>query len=321
MEEMKQKVEALSKMLEDGTLAYRSSDQWKEYLKFAAKMPNYSYNNIALIHMQTQGNATFCQSFSGWKSCGRYVKKGEEGIKIFCPAPYKVYSIEDKKDANGNVIRRPDGSSEKVKVCHIVPAYKVGYCFDISQTEGKPVPEICKRLDGSVEGAEKFITVLKEISPVPIEIRHVEGSANGFYSPLEKKIVVDDGLDPNHQIHTCLHEIAHATLDLNGLDKDASRQLKETEAESVSFVVMSHFLSDRISPEEIGQYSFGYINAWASTDDLTEMKDAMKTIQLTSLNLINRIENVFSQEEKAVSELSVSTEIVTERAAVRAACL
>nr|MCR5099320.1 ssDNA-binding domain-containing protein [Lachnospiraceae bacterium] len=236
--EMKEKIERLSQMLEDGTRRFRSSEQWKEYLKFQAKMPAYSYNNTMLILLQTKGSASMCQSFSGWKACGRYVKAGEKGIQIICPAPRKVYSIRDKKDENGNTILRPDGSPEKVRESQIIPAYKVGYTFDISQTEGKEVPEICKRLDGSVEGAEKFISVLKEISPVPISFERIGGSANGFYSPSQRKIVVEESLDPNHQIHTCLHEIAHATLDLNGLDRGASRELKETEAESISYIVM-----------------------------------------------------------------------------------
>ncbi len=313
MEETKQKIEELTKMLENGTEQFRSSNQYKKYLRFQAKMPAYSFNNCMLIYLQSKGHATMCQSFSGWKACGRYVKEGERGLKIICPAPRRVYYLEDKKDKSGNIVLKADGTPEQVKKSDIVLSYKVGYCFDVSQTGGKTVPEICKRLDGSIDGAEKFVSVLKEISPVPIFIQHIEGSANGYYSPSEKKIVVDDALDPNHQIHTCLHEIAHATLDLNGLDQNASRNLKETEAESISFVVMSHFLSDQISPEDIGQYSFGYLNSWAGTEDLKELKDAMKTIQITSLNLINRIENAYSQEEKMISAIELSSSQTNEK--------
>ena len=318
--ETKEKIDQLSAMLEDGTRRFRSSEQWKEYLRFQAKMPAYSYNNTLLILLQTKGTASMCQSFSGWKACGRHVKAGEKGIQIICPAPRKVYSIEDKKDECGNTILRPDGSPEKERVSHIIPAYKVGYTFDISQTEGKEVPVICKCLSGSAEDAEKFIAVLRNISPVPIDFGHIDGSANGFYSPSQKRIAVEESLDPNHQIHTLIHEIAHATLDLNGLDRGASRELKETEAESISFIIMSHFLSDQISPEEIGQYTFGYLNSWASSDDLSEMKEAMKTIQLTSLNLTNKIENAFAQEEKE-NERMVVSETLVERAAHKAACL
>ncbi len=296
--ESKEKLNELTQELAEKTKTFRDSDKWQEYLTMQSRMPHYSYNNCLLIAIQTKGEATLCQSFGGWKAMERSVKKGEKGIKIICPTPYKTYSFESKRDENGNEIRSADGSVQKEKVCHVQTGYKVGYTFDVSQTEGKPLPEICTRLDGSVEGAEDLIKILQDISPVPLSFEHVEGEANGFYSPSSQRIVVDSDLSPNHKIHTCLHEITHATLDLSGADNSASRELKETEAESVAYVVMKHLLGDKMSADDIGQYSFGYINSWASSDDLTEMKQAMATIQRTSATLIDRIEAVYMARDK-----------------------
>ncbi|MBQ8116673.1 MAG: ImmA/IrrE family metallo-endopeptidase [Lachnospiraceae bacterium] len=292
------KLEELSQFLEDGTREFSNSERWQEYLRMQARMPHYSYNNCLLIALQTKGEATLCQSFTGWKGMERHVKAGEKGIKIMCPAPKKVYIYEPKVDANGNVIYAPDGTVEKERVCKLLMAYKVGYTFDVSQTDGKELPEICTRLDGSVEGAQELLKVLEGISPVPLTFEHVQGAANGFYSPSDKRIVVDSDLSPNHQIHTCLHEITHATLDLSGEDNGATRELKETEAESVAFVVMAYLLGDKMTPEDIGQYSFGYLHSWSSDDSLPEMKAAMQTIQRTSLKLISQIEAVFREREQ-----------------------
>ncbi len=299
-EEVREKLNEVSEMLAEGVKAFRQSEKWMEYLTMQSRMPHYSYNNCMLIAIQTKGEATLCQSFTGWKAMERAVKKGEKGIKIICPTPYKRYEYEPKKDENGNEIRRADGSVEKEKVCHIQQGYKVGYTFDVSQTEGKELPEICTRLDGSVEGAEDLIKILQNISPVPLSFEHVEGGANGYFSPSEMKIVVDEELSSNHKIHTCIHEMAHAMLNLSGEDNGASRELKETEAESIAFVTMKHLLGDKMTVEDIGQYTFGYINSWASSDDLNEMKTAMATIQRTSAKLIDQIESVYMEREKAV---------------------
>ncbi len=303
-EEQKQKLNELTEQLTDGVKAFRSSEQWMQYLTMQSRMPKYSFNNTILILMQSKGQATMCQSFTGWKAMERTVKKGEKGLKIICPTPYKRYEYEPKKDENGNVIKAADGTILKEKVCHTMQGYKVGYTFDVRQTEGKKLPEICRHLDGSVEGAEELIGILKEIAPVPMHIEPVDGRANGYYSPSAQASVVDNALSPNMQIRTGIHEIAHALLDLSGADNGASRELRETEAESVAFVVMAHLMGEKMNTDEIGQYSFGYLNSWASTDDLTEMKTAMATIQRTSVDIIDRIEAVYKEREKAVENVA-----------------
>ena len=301
-EEQKQKLAEVSEILAEGVKTFRSSEEWQNYLTMQSRMPHYSFNNCILIMMQSKGRATMCQSFTGWKAMERSVKAGEKGMKIICPAPYKRYEYEPKRDENGNEIRAADGSIVKEKVCHVLQGYKVGYTFDVGQTEGKELPEICRHLDGSVEGAEELIGVLQEIAPVPMHIEHVDGRANGYYSPSAQTIVVDDGLSQTMQIRTGIHEIAHAMLDLSGEDNGASRELKETEAESIAFVVMTYLMGEKVPAEEIGRYSFGYLNSWASSDDLTEMRQAMATIQRTAATLIDRIESVYREREKAMEK-------------------
>ena len=289
-EKSKRAIEEIRGILESGTKEFRSSDKWQEYLTMQSKMPDYSPNNCLLILMQTKGEASMCMGYKSWKQLGRYVKAGENGIKIICPAPKKIEVWQQKKDSEGNLIYHANGIPVREKVTRVIPYYKVGYTFDVSQTDGEPLPEICKRLEGEVEGAEELIEILQKISPVPLTFEVIEGRANGYFSPLEQKIVVKEDLSPNHTIHTCLHEITHAMLFLNGTDAKASRELKETEAESVAFVVMKRLLGDQLTAEDLGQYSFGYLSSWASSDDLSEMQEAMQTIQKTSLELINRIE-------------------------------
>lgn len=317
-EEAKQRLNEVSEMLAEGVKIFRSSEEWQNYLTMQSRMPHYSFNNCLLILMQSKGQATMCQSFTGWKAMERSVKAGEKGLKIICPAPHKRYEYEPKRDENGNEIRAADGTVVKEKVCYIQQGYKVGYTFDVGQTEGKELPEICRHLDGSVEGAEELIGVLQEIAPVPMHIEHVDGRANGYYSPAAQTIVVDDGLSPTMQIRTGIHEIAHAMLDLSGEDNGASRELKETEAESIAFVVMTHLMGEKVPAEEIGKYSFGYLNSWASSDDLTEMKQAMATIQRTSADIIDRIETVYKEREKAmekVAEAAKATQTVAAHSA------
>ncbi|MBR1862014.1 MAG: hypothetical protein IJ796_09195 [Lachnospiraceae bacterium] len=308
-----EKLDEIKKLLEDGTARFRSSEAWKDFLSMQSKMPDYSFNNCMLIMIQTKGKASMCMGFNSWKKLGRTVKAGEKGIRILCPAPKKITSEEEKRDKDGNLVYGVDGNPEKEKITKVIPGYKVGYTFDVSQTEGEPLPEICHKIDGSVEGAERLIEILKDISPVPLSFEKIDGTMNGYYSPAEKRIVVKEDLPPNHKIHTCLHEITHATLDLNGTDKDATRGMKETEAESVAFVVMKNLLGDQLTTEDLGQYSFGYLNSWASSDDLTEMKQAMKVIQQTSADLIEKVGKELDrieQSEKEMAAYKVSSDYI-----------
>lgn len=290
-------VEQLFEELKRGTESFRSSKAWTDFLSLQSKMPDYSYNNCILIGMQTNGKASLCMGYESWKKLGRHVKAGETALRIICPAPRKVFVEDTKKDKDGNPIYDANGDVIKEKKEQVLQGYKVGWTFDVSQTEGKPLPEICRRIEGNADCSQRLIEAILRLpifSSISVSFEKISGGANGYFNPSEKRIVIREDLSPNHKIHTLLHEITHATLHLNETDKeDTPRRLKEIEAESTAFVVMKHMLEEfgeKLSSEDLESYSFGYINSWSSSEDLTEMQNAMRTIQKTSLSLINSLD-------------------------------
>lgn len=320
-ENSREKIEALTKQLEDGVQQLRSSAKWKEYLLMQAKMPHYSYNNCILIAMQTRGEATYCMSFKSWEKLGRHVKSGEKGIQIICPAPTKVQYLVDKRDSQGNVISDDKGAPLKEKIERTVMKFRLGYTFDVTQTDGKPLPEVCRLLEGDVDNFHTLKEAIIKSSPVPVLFEPVFGSANGYYSPSEKRIVVDSGLSEKHQIHTLLHEIGHAVLDISGADNGAPREQKEVEAESISFICLNALLGEEADPEELGTYSFGYVAGWGS-EDLKEMKKALTTIQQAASEIIGKVELAMSQLLVAKETAKkVSSELLSVTPSHRAACM
>lgn len=298
-----EEVKQLSQMIEKGIIDCRNSDKFKNYLLQQSKMPRYSVNNCLLILAQSKGQASQVASYTTWKSLGRDVNKGEKGLKIFCPAPYKKTISVDKKDSHGNPVLNKDGKPvyEYAEVNRV--GYKPAYVFDISQTSGKELVEPCTRLTGDVKDYKDLVNAIKQISPVPIFIERIEGPENGYfkYSDNDKKIVVSDQLEPLQQVKTTLHELAHAYLYENGLDDNRSREEKETEAEAISFILINNLLKDQVTPELTGEYSFGYMATWGD-DKLSELKDCLDIIQKSSCSLIKDIErawtNIIKQREE-----------------------
>lgn len=298
-QDKKEQIKELLNQLEDGVKSLRTSEEWKNFLKMEAKLPHYSFRNCMLILMQ-KPDATIVQSYTAWKELGRYVEKGERGIRIIAPCPYKKQVLVDATDGNGNVIYNEEGQPLKEYETRVMEGYKVVHIFDVSQTAGKELPEICTRLEGTVEGLQEMKEAIIEVSPVPITFEKVKGEANGYYSPAEKKIVVDSDLSELQQVKTLLHEVSHCWLDINGKDKDAERPTKEIEAESISFVVMNNLLGDKVTPEDIGKYSFGYISSWSGTDDdLKEMKKVLHTVQQTALEIIRAVDACMTEKMEA----------------------
>lgn len=307
----KERIEELTKIIEDGVQQLRSSETWKQYLLMQAKMPHYSYNNCLLIAYQTKGEATYCMGYKAWEKMNRSVKAGEKGIQIICPVPTKIEYLIDKLDPNGNVIYKQNGEPEKELVKKVVMKYKLGYTFDITQTTGAPLPEICHRLEGDVTDFETLKNAIIKVSPIPISFEKISGRANGYYSPLGKRIVIDSDLSEKHKIHTMLHELGHAVLDISGEDNGVSREQKEVEAESISFICLNALLGSEADAEELGSYSFGYVGSWGD-DDLSEMKTALSTIQHTASAIINKIELALSQ---SLLAKETATEVITEKLA------
>ena len=218
--------------------------------------------------------------YTSWQAnFHRTVNKGEKGIRILAPCPYKIYKDEESLDpVTGKMVK------EKVPV--IIPAYKVTTVFDISQTTGQELPEIVYDLKGSVLEYDLFYKALKQVSPVPIEIATVPGGAKGYYHLIDKKIVVHEGMSQTQTIKTVIHELAHAKLHDKDKGDELDRNTKEVQAESVAYTVCQHFGIDT------SDYSFGYIAGWSSGRSMEELKQSMNTIRETASDIISGISRI-----------------------------
>ena len=290
-----EKVKEITARLEQGVQAIFDSDRYKEFLTAMSKFHDYSLNNTILIAMQ---GGNLAMGFRQWeKEFDRHVKKGEKGIKIFAPAPYKVKKLVDKIDPE---TRKPmldrEGKAIKEEKEITVPAFKVITVFDISQTEGKEFPDLSvKPLLADVEQYEDFFAALEKASPVPIAFEQIGGSANGYFSLTDKRIAIKEGVSELQAVKTAIHEIAHAKLhdvDLNAPPEQQNRvdrHTREVEAESVAYTVCQHFGLDT------SDYSFGYVAGWSSGKEMTELKASLETIQATAKELITEIEGHFTE--------------------------
>lgn len=283
--------------LEQGVQDVFQSDSYKELLNVMARMPHYSINNQILIAMQTSGQATMCQSFTGWKQVGRYVKAGEKGIKIFAPAPYTIQKEMDKLDAQGKPVLDSDGEPVKETQEVTVNAFKVVNTFDISQTDGKEIPTIgVDELSGDVDRFAALMAALTEVCPVPIAFENIPGDAKGYYSQTEKRIAIQEGMSEVQTVKTALHEMAHQKLHAKEVvvkSEDKSRRSKEVEAESVAFVVCQHYGIDT------SDYSFGYVAGWSAGKDTPELKTSLQTIRDAASQMISAIDDKLEEHSKA----------------------
>lgn len=287
-EARKAEMEAMTAKLENGVKDVFSSDGYKEYLNFCAKLPRYSVNNQILIMLQ-KPEATMCQSFGGWKDMNRHVKKGEKGIRILAPAPYKMEREQDKLDGNGKAILDKDGEPVKEKVEVTINAFKPVSTFDISQTEGDPIPTIgVAELTGSVEGYKTLLEAIQDVVPVPVTFENIESGAKGYFHLEENRIAVQEGMSEAQTVKTIIHEAAHQALhSKEAFDSSAekkSKNQKETEAESVAYVVCQHYGIDT------SDYSFAYVATWSEGKEVPELKASLDTIRRTASDLIVKID-------------------------------
>lgn len=288
--------------LEKGVKDVFQSDKYKQFLNVMAKFPRYSVNNTMLIMMQ-RPDAQLCQSFTGWKQMGRYVKKGEKGISILAPAPYKIEREQTKLDDKGRPVYDADGEPVKEKVEVTIRAFKVVKTFDLAQTDGKELPTIGpNELVGSIDGYPKLLQALQEISPVPVSFELIDGGAKGYYNLENKSIVIQDGMSEVQTIKTLLHEMAHQKLhdkDTVPEAKDITRNGKEVEAESVAYVVCQHYGINT------SDYSFSYVAGWSEGKETPELKASLDKIRQTASEFIYQIDQrmeVLMAEKEQVQE-------------------
>ena len=311
------RVKAITDKLEAGIAALFQSETYKAYLSTMAKFHNYSLNNTLLIAMQ-KPDATLVAGYQAWqKQHQRHVKKGEKGIQIIAPSPYKAKKEREvldpatgrpKLDAQGKPVR------EIVEVEY--PAFRVATVFDVSQTEGKELPSLgVDELTGKVDSYGKLLSALTETCPVPIGFEEIGSGAKGYYHTTEHRIALQEGMSEAQTVKTLIHEMAHQRLHSHEKEKPREERLnarsKEVEAESVAYTVCQHFGIDT------SDYSFGYIAGWSSGKETAELKESLGKIRDAASELITGIEAKLAEMEKA-PELAAIPETVPEMTADKA---
>lgn len=285
-------MKAVMAQLEAGVSDVFQSGQYKNYLGTMSKFHHYSFNNILLIAMQFPA-ASQVAGFNDWKKkFGRQVKKGERGIKILAPCAYGATLVSELIDPDTD---EPVLDSKGKPIVRRTPInarrFKVVTVFDVSQTEGKELPQIAAELTGGVERYAELSAALAKLSPYPIQFGDLPGTAKGCCDYAEQQITVRPGMSEAQTLKTLIHEIAHAKLHSQRQEGDILtppspeiRRTREVEAESVAYVVSQHFGLDT------SEYSFGYIAAWSHGKELPELRTSLSVIQAASAELIDSIE-------------------------------
>ena len=296
-------MDSIMQSLESGVEELFTSNRYQEFLKTMAKFHNYSFNNTMLIAMQ-RPDATLVTSYKNWQSMGRQVMKGEKGITIIAPAPYKKMKEKEVLDENQRPIMGTDGKPKTEQVEVTVPHFKAVTVFDIAQTSGEPIQTLAPELlTAAVQDFDSFMQAIQKISPVPIRFDEIDGNANGYYHNADKEIVIKKGLSESQTLKTAIHETVHAKLHdkeiMKSLGVEKDRLTKEVEAESVAYCVCSSFGLDT------SDYSFPYIAGWSSSREMKEMKASMDVIRKTAGEMIDQLTEKLEiiLEEKQKTEL------------------
>ena len=294
----KQKVQEITDKLEEGLKELFESEKYKTYLSTMSKFHNYSFNNTLLITMQ-KPEATLVAGYKAWqKNFERHVNKEEKAIRILAPAPYKIKEERDKLDpVTGEMMFDENGMPQREQVEVTIPAFRAVSVFDVSQTDGMPIPELeAQELLSTVEGYEDFVQALMNVAPVPIGFEDIPGDSKGYFHTEEKRIAVQENMSESQTLKTMVHEVAHSMLHNKEINRDdlmeapaKDRNTKEVEAESVAYTVCQHFGIDT------SDYSFGYIAGWSSGKDMKELKSSLDTIRKTASELITGIEGALRE--------------------------
>ena len=293
-----ERMKEITDRLETGIQELFESERYKAYLTTMSKFHSYSFNNTLLIAMQ---GGQLVAGYNKWRDdFHRNVKKGEKAIKILAPAPFKAKKEVQKLDAQGRPVMGKDGKPVTEVQEIQVPAFKIVSVFDVSQTEGEPLPSIgVEELTGSVERYGEFFKALEQTSPVPIGFEDIPGGSHGYYHLTEKRIAIQEGMSELQTLKTAIHEIAHAKL--HAIDPEApaieqadrpDSRTREVQAESVAYAVCQHYGLDT------SDYSFGYVAGWSSGKDLKELKASLETIRATAHELITTIDGHLAQLQK-----------------------
>ena len=305
---IKEQIKKLTDQIEAGIKAlFQSGDleKYQAYLRTMSHFHHYSVNNQMLIFSQCP-HATLVAGYQKWQNqFSRHVLRGEKGISILAPTPYKIKVEKEKLDP---VTKLPlldaDGKTITEEKEVQIPMFRPVKVFDVSQTDGKPLPERVQspvaELTGNVEHYEAFMEALRRVSPVPIEMKPLSNDLDGFFSPSKQSITLRDGMSEVQTVCAAVHEIAHSKLhdyakQPNSQPKDSSTE--EIEAESIAYTVCAYF------GIETSANSFGYVATWSKDKDLKAFKDSLDTIRKTSSELISGVEQQFKEicKERGIS--------------------
>ena len=274
-------------------------EKYRNYLRTMSRFHNYSLNNQALIHLQ-RPDATLVAGYNRWRDkFSRHVLRGEKGITIIAPTPYKKKIEQEKLDPDTRLpILDADGKIITEEKEIEIPMFRPVKVFDYAQTDGKPLPERVAspvaNLTGSVENYEAFMEALRRSSPVPVEVKPLSADMDGYFSPKSQSITLREGMSEVQTVSAAVHEIAHAKLHNYGLQQAAERKVKsrnteEVEAESISFMVCAYF------GIETGANSFGYVATWSKNAELPEFRASLDTIGKTANGIITDVEKHFAE--------------------------
>lgn len=299
----KERIKEITAGIEKGIMELFESDRYRNYLTTMSRFHKYSLNNVMLIHAQ-RPNATLVAGFSKWKnSFGRHVKKGEKGIQILAPTPYKIKVDKEKLDPDTKLPMLDDEGKPITEEKEVtIPMFKVVSVFDVSQTDGKPLPQISFSLTGDVAQYEVFMEALRRTSQVPITIEPMEPGMDGYFHLEKQAIFLREGMSQVQTVCAAIHEMAHSRLHnyekMTELADDGEtilvpgekdRNTEEVEAESISYAVCQYF------GIETADSSFGYIASWSQGKELKELRASLETINKTSSELISGIEQHYRE--------------------------
>lgn len=299
----KERMREIVDSIETGIKELFESDKYRKYLATMSRFHHYSLNNVMLIHLQ-RPDATLVAGFNKWRDqFGRNVMKGEKGIKIIAPTPFKKKIEEAKIDPDTLMpLLDKDGNTVMEEKEIRIPMFKVVSVFDVSQTQGKPLPQLASNLSGNVQQYEIFMEALRRSSPVPMEIRPIERDTDGYFSLTNQSITIRAGMSEVQTVCAAVHEIAHSKLhnyDQNTVladdgetvlaPEEKDRNTEEVEAESISYAVCQYY------GIETAENSFGYIATWSQGKELKELRASLETINRTASELITDIDRHFAE--------------------------
>ena len=289
------RLKEITASIEDGIKELFQSESYAQYLQTMSRFHHYSVNNQVLIHMQ-KPDATLVAGFNKWKNqFGRNVIKGEHGIKIIAPTPFKKKIEQEKLDPDTQLpMLDADGKIITEEKTIQIPMYKPVTVFDVSQTEGKPLPQLAHDLSGNVANYDVFMEALRRSSPVPISVEVMGGGMDGYFDLEHQDIAIRKGMSEVQTVSAVIHEMAHALLhnrikDTEEKTPELSRSTEEVQAESISYAVCAYY------GIATGENSFGYIASWSKDKTLPELRESLEVISKTADGLINDIDRHYAE--------------------------